>query len=250
MSNYSIGIQVLNDLNYTADCTIATLWRESVIQGPAWKTHGHVGLDNNMLNAAFIGSAWPPQRNATEAQMNDFYDAIYTTNVGLWREVAVAAIETDCLGPDLAEKVAFTDLDSSKNCLSTAAFYANTVCAVNPKTSLKQQPNTTYPVLLQTDGRWGFWQTPTIPPALNSTLGLKMLRDAWPYNASNITDATLRAWIPLAVQGLTSISSEGSTPTACQKCLPQLCSALGFAPDPDVDGIGVGDDPAKPDTGD
>lgn len=151
--NYFVIFQILKSLNYAANCTIAKSWHESVTQRPAWRTHEYVGLENNTLNAAFISSAWPPQRNATETQMNDFYDAIYTTNVGSWIQEALMAIEIDCLSPDLAEKVTFTNLDSSKNYLSTAAFYANTVCAVNPNTSLTQQPNTTYPVLLQTDGR-------------------------------------------------------------------------------------------------
>ncbi|KAH8591670.1 hypothetical protein B0O99DRAFT_597986 [Bisporella sp. PMI_857] len=236
MSHYAAGFQILNDLNYTANCTIATLWHRNQTQTLAWHKQEYVGLDSNMLNVAFIASAWPPQEDATKTEMNDFYNAIYITNVGSWIQVALTAIEANCLGPALAEKVAFADLNPAMNCYSTAAFYANAVCAVNPKKDLGGQSNATHLVPMQVNGIWGFQRMATSPLALDSTVGLEFLRRAWPYDASGITDETLRAWVRIAVQTFNIVKGAA---TVCEQCLPQLCKAMEFDVDTDIDGIGI-----------
>lgn len=235
MNNYSEIFQAFTSINSTSDCDISILWRQSILQ------KGCVNAEHKTLGAAFIRGALPSSLNLTQPQVSDFYDAICEANPGSWMEEAVVNIETNCLAPRLAQSVAFPDLDSSRNCSASAAFYANMVCAANPKTTVSLPPGHTLSMATQTNVGWGLWPIFSQPPTLESTLGLRMLREAWPYDSSNITDATLRAWIPLAMARLGTISTEGNTPTVCNACLSGLCQALQFAPDTDVDGIGVSD---------
>ena len=78
--NITSVFDILDALNYTANCTIALEWR-SLYSSPAEPNYGFV---DDSTNAAFIHMAWPVAYQSTDDnQIDEFYDSISFSNLGI-----------------------------------------------------------------------------------------------------------------------------------------------------------------------
>lgn len=214
---WSTGLDILTNLNFTSNCTTATTWYRE--RRSSWLKDGTIGRGNETVNISFMRSAWPTGRESFDFEVIYFYDSISVVNPESWIQQAFTQIESTCLARDLAMEVLFYNLRMTSHCQSTANLLVNTVCVVNPD-SLKGQDALAF-------------------PELTSLNGQRMIRDAWPYDSSNITDTELLAWARLKTQEYITFLTGPQTAAICQACKSDFCRAAGFSGNPDIAGIGV-----------
>jgi len=190
-------------------------------------------LPSGDIDYAFINMAWPTEYQSTnQTQKDKFYDSIAVVNPGHWIESAFNSIDSLCLAPLLAENVTFLDLKLTSNCTATAQFYANTLCAINPQNEAARTPWNTHHL-------GGYTWISNISLILDTPPGLNMLRTAWPYNTSMISDAALSSWTHLAFPNFTVLGNYSQMASICESCTTELCAMAEFPGNPDISGIGV-----------
>lgn len=233
--NTSNIFEVLQSLNYTANCMIAIPWLEA----RARQDLNRSLPTNDTLNAVFLQSALPADlQTVNNTQLIDFYNYIGSASPHVWAKTAIETIQTECVASTLDKALSFKDLDLTQNCTATAAYYANSICAINGP----QYPSTGSETgwVVNSIGKYK-WITALAPPAQNltSTSGLSMLRNALPSMFKGMSNDELKLWARYSVPDISVFNNGSQIATVCNKCMPELCLAASFTGNPDIAGPGV-----------
>jgi hypothetical protein len=180
--NVASVITALNSMNFTANCSASVDWFN--LQGSLGPASNAVFNTSGLVNTAFLRATLPPEfRSLSDAAISDFYDQLARLQPYIWLRPASESIQAGCLAPDLVQVLSFKDVDLSRDCVATAEYYRNTLCAINgPQQSSSN--DTLWMVESLGDYQW----LRGVPPiqGLNSTAGLAMLRSAMPSQHKNI----------------------------------------------------------------
>ncbi|CZR64906.1 uncharacterized protein PAC_14806 [Phialocephala subalpina] len=236
MSLNTINVfEILQSLNYTANCAIAIPWMES----QARKGLNRSLPTNDSLNTLFLRSTLPPDLPATkDMELIDLYNYLDRASPHVWAESAIKSIQTECIAPALDKALHFEDLDLTQNCTATAAYYANSICAVSgPK---HPTSGSGLGWIVNSLGEFK-WITALSPPSQNitSTPGLSMLRNALPSMFKDLSDDELKLWAGYSVPDTRVFNNGSQIAAACRKCMPELCLAAAFTGNPDIAGPGA-----------
>jgi hypothetical protein len=218
-------------MNFTANCSITTDWltaQQSITSLQDASVNASESIDS--INVAFLRATLPTEFSSfSDFVLTDLYDQLRLLNPHIWLKPAKESIQAGCLAPDLTRNLSFEELELTSNCISTAAYYGNSMCAINGL----QQSYTSYGTLetiwkVETFGefQWIVGRAPI--QGLNSTIGLAMLRNALPFQYRNISDIELEAWANLVGADAEKFTDEPQAAEICKACLFEFCGAAGL----------------------
>ncbi|KAE9367697.1 hypothetical protein N431DRAFT_494620 [Stipitochalara longipes BDJ] len=211
---------IVNRLQYTANCTDASVWHNNL----PWDSAGLVtgaGSGSSSVNIAFLRSALPSEyQNSSDATLTDFYNDMSTGqlfNLG-WLGTAVDDVEAVCLAPVDEQKYSLDRLNPTQNCTATAQFLSDLGWLAGP-----QSYN---PSASANDSSW-----------------LDFIYYALPKDEqANITDVELDVYYDhISVSSTSSNNSniQDFLQRAYTDCKTMMCEVQGYTGNPDIGGIGV-----------
>jgi hypothetical protein len=126
--NTSNIFAVLQSLNYAASCAIAI----QRLDAQAKHDLNRSLPTSDTLNAIFLQSALPSHlQTVNKIELINFYNYIDCASPHVWAETAVKTIQTECVASALGKALTFGNLDLTQNCTATAAYFANSICAIS-----------------------------------------------------------------------------------------------------------------------
>jgi hypothetical protein len=218
-------VSIVDALQYTANCTAASLWHNNL----PWDAAGLVtgaGSGSSSINIDFLRSALPSEyQNASDAAITDLYTdmsrgALFDLG---WLGTAVDDVEAVCLAPVDEQKYSLDQLNPTQNCTATAEFLSNLGWLVGP------QPYNAS--VSANDSAWLDFIYYALPPT----------------EQANITDVELDVYYDHISVLSTSSNNDSSIQDFLTKayndCKNQMCQVQGYTGNPDIGGIGVSSTP-------
>ncbi|KAN0095464.1 hypothetical protein V8E51_016175 [Hyaloscypha variabilis] len=214
-------VSIVDALQYTANCTAASLWHNNL----PWDAAGLVtgaGSGSSSINIDFLRSALPSEyQNSSDAAITDLYTdmsrgALFDLG---WLGTAVDDVEAVCLAPVDEQKYSLDQLNPTQNCTATAEFLSNLGWLVGP------QPYNAS--VSANDSAWLDFIYYALPPT----------------EQANITDVELDVYYDHISVLSTSSNNDSSIQDFLTKayndCKNQMCQVQGYTGNPDIGGIGV-----------
>jgi hypothetical protein len=233
--NTSNIFAVLQSLNYAANCTIAIQWLDAQANHDLNRSLP----TNDTLNAVFLQSALPSHlQTVNKVELIDFYNYIDCASPHVWAETAIKTIQTECVASALDKALTFESLDLTQNCTATAAYYANSICAISGPQHPTSGSETGW--VVNNIGKYK-WITALAPPPQNltSTSGLSMLRNALPSMFKDMSEDELKLWAGYSVPDISVFNNRSQIAAVCNSCMTELCLSASFTGNPDIAGPGV-----------
>jgi hypothetical protein len=202
---------IVNDLDYTSNCTAATLWFNDL---PA---DGSAGPGNNSVNIAFLRSSLPLEyQNASDAQVAAFYDDISSgplSNI-VWLGTAIDDVQTACIAPQFEKQLSLAQLNATQNCTATAQFLSSLGWLSGPKIYTSNSSN---------DSSWIDFIYYALPLA----------------DQNNITDVELYVYMDHILTSESDADLNKFLNEAYNACQNDICEVQGYTGNPDIGGVGV-----------
>jgi hypothetical protein len=216
---------IVNNLQYTANCTAAALWVSNLPLDTAGLVKG-AGNGSSSINIAFLRASLPSEyQNSSDTALAEFYNDMSSGSLFNleWLGTAIDDVEAVCLAPTLEKNVSIDRLNATQNCTATAHFLSDTLGWIN-----ETKPYD--PSISANDSSWLDFIYYALPPAVQNNITdveLDVFYDHISTTATSGNDTAL-------VNFLTG---------AWNSCKDRICTVQGYTGNPDIGGIGVSPSP-------
>jgi hypothetical protein len=217
----SNATDIVNSLQYTANCTTAKAWHDNLPLDLAGDVTG-AGSGNNPVNIAFLRSCLPLEyQNLNDTTLAAFYDDMATGPLESldWLGTAVDDVETVCLAPKLEHDLPLAQLNTTQNCTATAEFLSGL--------GWLQKPQPYNSAKSGNDSSWLDFIYYALPPEIQE----------------NITDVELDVYYDHIATSYNDSDIFNFLNDGYNKCSNRLCEVQGYTGNPDIGGIGVSASP-------